>query len=539
MRKDGNNMARKSDLTVNDLVGERIHTDLSLPGAPTQAELSTAYKAANARSRAKIAANKQAEIAADKQTAAPAAKTTKKDGTKVTAKTDAELGFVDDIPVVRADGSVERLGDVDPSTDTDTEPQAPAKSRSRKSAASGPKKATPAGKATAGAKNAGKTAAEKKAEEKQRRADERAKNRKDREDAAAQRKADREAAAKLKEEAAKLKEQAAAQAAADQKRAHDVVAGTTALAVLPQQEKKLFGFIEVKGVTLTSKGLTLPENLTPLAWASTIRGLQTAQNSTQLAFGDALIFGQEHYANIYDHAIDELGLARSTVKNYVYVARAFPIDEREEGLTYGHYFEAAPLANKDKAAARNILATASYEGKNTAWVREQVKAALGAGTSAATPAAKREAVDALQSATKEQLEADLAALPNQKAREKAIRQDLNTLVEACKTDEAVNSAAVLVSIARLQAENSKLKQEVAHWKAEFLALSARQENFDAAQQSVRSYADFVVEGEIAPHTNGTVDTDDEDIEFGEGEPTDAELNDLEAGLDTLVDGIDD
>lgn len=472
---------------------------------------------------------------------------------------DVEVGFFDDIPVVRADGSVEKLGDVD-TTEVEVTPKsvkAAAKTpktpkakaepavkpvpKSAGKAGAKPAKKTPAAKAPKAPKEPKaktpaqiekETAAQKRKDDAQAKKDLIAKNKKDREDRIAKAKADREQRAEqrklddAKRAADKLARQGLTGDADKDAEFVETVEESKALAVRPVDLTSLdLGFLDVPGVQLSKVGLILPEDYGLNTWAHTVASLQGAKDVTQFAIGDALIFGEEHFGNQYKYVMDSMGIAESTVKNDKMVSKAWPVQDRVEGIGFTKHLIATALYRKNPAAARNILETAKYEQRPTPWVSAQVAAAMAGVEAEDVPTklqVRREQVDALVLATNDQREADFLALKTPAARAKAFRKELVATVEWANNNDAVPSEHVLRTIARLQAENDDLRGENQNLRDEIKALREKIGSRAEAEARVRDTAGTamaeaeaeadVVEGEIiAPGAGVSIADGDDDL----------------------------
>lgn len=98
------------------------------------------------------------------------------------------------------------------------------------------------------------------------------------------------------------------------------------------------------GLTL-SDTIPLEEQLRVLDW--------TTQLSDHVGFmvGDVLNHGQHKWGDKYTAAINQTGRAKSTLKNYAWVARSVPPEKRLASLTFSHYQEIIRLGDQTKVDA--------------------------------------------------------------------------------------------------------------------------------------------------------------------------------------------
>lgn len=446
-------------------------------------------------------------------------------------KSDTELGFMDDVPVMMLNGDNTTLGDMDPSpvvTDTpepaQAKPAQPVKTKAAPKSKNG-KVATTLKKASgkavekhnetiSEAKRLRLEAAEKRKAEKdakkaafQARKDNAAKKKAD----IAQRKADRAAAAerraadKVARAAARLEKQgltgdpeadAAFLATLEESRALTV-------AQAPANALSL-DFLQLPGVDFRRTGLVLPDDLPIQAWAHTLAELDKVKDVGQWAIGDALAFGEGHYLNNqYAKVSETLGVSSHTTDIYKMVAKGYPIDARIDGLSFNHHYEALSLYRTNPALALNLLEQAYEEIRPTSWLREQIrKARQDSGEGEATTLQKQQAKrDALLMVTDEEYEAAHAELKTHAQVWKRTRDEALAIIEDARTHDAVESVPVTrviallnAEIVRLQDENLRLRREVTDLR---LAEQHRAEANARVTGAATDGATQVVAGEVS------------------------------------------
>jgi hypothetical protein len=64
--------------------------------------------------------------------------------------------------------------------------------------------------------------------------------------------------------------------------------------------------------------------------------------------GDWLVYGEQSYGDRYKQAITDTSLSYQTLRNYAWVARAFPMSRRRDTLSFGHHVEVAALPEQEQ-----------------------------------------------------------------------------------------------------------------------------------------------------------------------------------------------
>lgn len=355
--------------------------------------------------------------------------------------------------------------------------------------------------------------AERKAAQEKREAEKKAKA-EEREKAAAERREQRE---KEKAERARMRSLAPGMTGDAEKDAHftAAVARAEALAVVPANP----AFLRIPGVTFTTVGVTLPDDLPVDEWTEITHSLNQAKDMAGFALGDALVFGEARYGKQYDVVTRKLDLALATVKNYKQVAAAWPLDERVPGAGPMAHLYATALYRTDPAAARNLLEEKVAGKHSDAWLREKLAELRGdtATEPRQTQAARRTSVlQALAQMPDEQFEAELATLsPTEQVEYRTA--DVESLFEQANVDDVVPSAQVRRSVTWLAQRVTELEAELAEWQSRAQAAEARLAELGEAQARVAGHADPLafIEGEYA--------------EAGDEEPSTSDLEAIENG----------
>jgi hypothetical protein len=101
-------------------------------------------------------------------------------------------------------------------------------------------------------------------------------------------------------------------------------------------------------ILATRVGLRFPARLAFAAWERAGAQLARISDSSIWCLGDWLVYGQEEYADRYQHAIDAAGLDYQTLRNYAWVARRFDWVRRRPKLSFQHHAEVAALPDPDQ-----------------------------------------------------------------------------------------------------------------------------------------------------------------------------------------------
>jgi hypothetical protein len=81
----------------------------------------------------------------------------------------------------------------------------------------------------------------------------------------------------------------------------------------------------------------LPEQERYDNWHSLLKTLGKLSRSSSFWLGDAILYGEEALPEMYSQAVEDTGLARQTLINYVHVCRSVPAARRRAELSFGHH----------------------------------------------------------------------------------------------------------------------------------------------------------------------------------------------------------
>jgi hypothetical protein len=103
-------------------------------------------------------------------------------------------------------------------------------------------------------------------------------------------------------------------------------------------------------IMVTRLGLNVPHTLSFDRWQSAGRQLSGIVESSAWCLGDWLVYGQRHYTDRYQLAIEAANLDYQTLRNYAWVARRFEMSRRRLTLSFQHHAEVAshPVAEQDE-----------------------------------------------------------------------------------------------------------------------------------------------------------------------------------------------
>ena len=119
----------------------------------------------------------------------------------------------------------------------------------------------------------------------------------------------------------------------------------------------------------TSSGWHAPAQLSFKDWQETGQALTGIYRASKLARGDWLRYGENRYGEKYAQGIELTNMSEATLKGEVYVASAWPIEERTFNLSFSHYRETAPIARDSLDEARDWMAAA----QSGEWTRETLR----------------------------------------------------------------------------------------------------------------------------------------------------------------------
>jgi hypothetical protein len=97
------------------------------------------------------------------------------------------------------------------------------------------------------------------------------------------------------------------------------------------------------GVQVRRDGLLLPDGISFDSWRKLGSQVALIANCSAWWLGDWLVYGEQAYGARYEQAIADTSLSYQTLRNYAWVARAFPVSRRRDKLSFGHHVEVAAL----------------------------------------------------------------------------------------------------------------------------------------------------------------------------------------------------
>jgi hypothetical protein len=161
---------------------------------------------------------------------------------------------------------------------------------------------------------------------------------------------------------------------------------------------------------VTPTGMKIEGDLTLEQWADIGKKIGRASTAFQLAVGDWLVYGQEHFegapalqglerkagrvaSDLLDYACTLTGIDRAILSNYAYTARKVACSLRNEQLTYQHYVVLAKLPEPEQTEwvdlatshgeriptrqLANSIKLSEKSGEKRIWPKEEiVKAAM-------------------------------------------------------------------------------------------------------------------------------------------------------------------
>lgn len=122
-------------------------------------------------------------------------------------------------------------------------------------------------------------------------------------------------------------------------------------------------------VVTTKVGLRIPAQLSFSEWELAGRRLSGILDSSCWWLGDWLVYGKEHYNNLYQRGVAEAGLQYQTLRNYAWVARRFALNRRRPGLTFQHHAELASLPVPDQDSWLD-------RAEDLGWTTKQLRSAV-------------------------------------------------------------------------------------------------------------------------------------------------------------------
>ena len=130
-------------------------------------------------------------------------------------------------------------------------------------------------------------------------------------------------------------------------------------------------------VSLSEQGVQILGDIDITEYVEAVSNITKLTNACSFALGDLIAYGEDHpdWGEMYTQALDETDLSYSTLAHRVRVSRAYPPEDRVEGLSWSHHREA--LAIKDPTERLEALASAKLTGISALGLREEIVSARG------------------------------------------------------------------------------------------------------------------------------------------------------------------
>ena len=128
-------------------------------------------------------------------------------------------------------------------------------------------------------------------------------------------------------------------------------------------------------VSLSEQGVQILGDIDITEYVEAVSNITKLTNACSFALGDLIAYGEDHpdWGEMYTQALDETDLSYSTLAHRVRVSRAYPPEDRVEGLSWSHHREA--LAIKDPTERLEALASAKLTGISALGLREEIVSA--------------------------------------------------------------------------------------------------------------------------------------------------------------------
>lgn len=128
--------------------------------------------------------------------------------------------------------------------------------------------------------------------------------------------------------------------------------------------------------TFTATGLVVKGAPTIDEWSAVGHMLAVQVRGLQFMVGDWMRIGEQLYGELAAQAIDARAWSDETVRNYIWVAKSVPIENRREDLTFKHHQIVASLKPQDQKKWLKEAATSEPQG---VWPASRLKAAIDSG----------------------------------------------------------------------------------------------------------------------------------------------------------------
>ncbi|MFJ9634688.1 LmbU family transcriptional regulator [Streptomyces sp. NPDC101175] len=102
------------------------------------------------------------------------------------------------------------------------------------------------------------------------------------------------------------------------------------------------------GVQLHKSGLLFTAKQSFRTWEELGTELFSLAESSTWWIADWLLYGESVFHDRYEEAIRRTSLSYQTLRNYSWVARAFPLSRRNQSLSFSHHLEVAALEQPEQ-----------------------------------------------------------------------------------------------------------------------------------------------------------------------------------------------
>ncbi len=124
------------------------------------------------------------------------------------------------------------------------------------------------------------------------------------------------------------------------------------------------GLIAPERGEITHNALIIHDGMSFDEWMTLGKQLSDITKGLMFWVGDWLVYGENAYGEAYAQAMDATGYSYKTIRQAMYIARKFPVDMRDERLTFTHY---TVVAGEEQEKALELL---TYAAENELTVEE-------------------------------------------------------------------------------------------------------------------------------------------------------------------------
>lgn len=125
--------------------------------------------------------------------------------------------------------------------------------------------------------------------------------------------------------------------------------------------------------TFTASGITTDRTPTYEEWEEIGQMLAVQVRGLQFIVGDWLLLGETHFGEAAAQAIDARSWSEETVRNYLWVAKSVPMENRREDLTFAHHQLVAGLKPQEQ---KKWLKRAATDDPAAVWTVKRLKDAI-------------------------------------------------------------------------------------------------------------------------------------------------------------------